>query len=71
MGSADANQGRWAYSAGALKAGLGAQLSRNCSNLGFTKEKPWKAVWSIESMRFLSLKESLGFSFRNSGSKLL
>lgn len=71
MGSADANQGRWAYSAGALKAGLGAHYSRNCSYLGFTKEKPLKAVWSIESMRFLSLKESWGFSFRNSGSKLL
>lgn len=54
-----------------FKAGVGDHFSRNCSNLGFTKEKPRKADWSIESMRFLSLKERLGFSFRNSGSKLL
>lgn len=31
------------------------QPSRRCSNLGFTKEKPANAVWSMESMRFLSL----------------
>jgi hypothetical protein len=35
------------------------------------KEKPSKAVWSMESMKFLSLKDSRGFSLRNSRSKLL
>lgn len=30
-------------------------FSRSLSNLGFTKEKPANAVWSMESMRFLSL----------------
>lgn len=30
-------------------------FSRNLSNLGFTKEKPANAVWSMESMRFLSV----------------
>ena len=47
------------------------QFSRSLSNLGFRKEKPANAVWSMESMRFLSLKERRGFSFRNSWSKLL
>lgn len=30
-------------------------FSKSLSNLGFTKEKPAKALWSMESMRFLSL----------------
>ena len=46
-------------------------LSRMCSNLGLIKEKPLKAVWSMESMRVLSQWDSLGFSLRNSLSKLL
>lgn len=41
------------------------------SSLGLMKEKPLKAVWSMESMRFLSAWERRGFSFRNSRSKLL
>lgn len=41
------------------------------SSLGLMKEKPAKAAWSIESMRFLSAWERRGFSFRNSRSKLL
>lgn len=41
------------------------------SSLGLMKEKPAKAAWSMESMRFLSAWESLGFSLRNSRSKLL
>lgn len=42
-----------------------------CSSLGLTKEKPENAVWSIESMRFLSAWDRRGFSLRNSRSKLL
>ena len=30
-------------------------FSSSLSNLGFTKEKPANAVWSMESIRFLSL----------------
>lgn len=41
------------------------------SSLGLMKEKPAKAAWSMESMRFLSAWDSLGFSLRNSRSKLL
>jgi len=41
------------------------------SILGLMKEKPLKAVWSIESIRFLSPRERRGFSLRNSRSKLL
>lgn len=41
------------------------------SSLGLMKEKPAKAAWSMESMRFLSAWESRGFSLRNSRSKLL
>lgn len=35
------------------------------------KEKPAKADWSMESMKFLSPWERRGFSLRNSLSKLL
>lgn len=31
------------------------QFSKSLSNLGLMKEKPVNAVWSMESMRFLSL----------------
>lgn len=46
-------------------------LSIMRSILGLIKEKPAKAVWSIESIRFLSVWERRGFSLRNSRSKLL
>lgn len=42
-----------------------------CSSLGLTKEKPLNALWSMESMRFLSPWDRRGFSLRNSRSKLL
>lgn len=41
------------------------------SSLGFTKEKPANAAWSMESMSIFSPWDSRGFSFKNSLSKLL
>lgn len=46
-------------------------FSKRCSMLGLMNEKPEKALWSMESMKFLSLWDRRGFSLRNSLSKLL
>lgn len=46
-------------------------FSKRCSMAGLMNEKPEKALWSMESMKFLSLWDRRGFSLRNSLSKLL
>lgn len=46
-------------------------FSKRCSMVVLMNEKPEKALWSMESMKFLSLWERRGFSLRNSLSKLL
>lgn len=48
-----------------------SHFSKRCSIFGLMNEKPEKALWSMESMKFLSLWERRGFSLRNSRSKLL
>lgn len=48
-----------------------SHFSKRCSIFGLMNEKPENALWSMESMKFLSLWERRGFSLRNSRSKLL